>query len=76
MAVNSDPKSSRARLSLPPFLQIKKSTIPKAKLGVFTCKELPINHQFGPYEGRVFKKSQITSDMDVTYQWEVSRGAY
>ncbi|XP_046696244.1 histone-lysine N-methyltransferase PRDM9-like [Silurus meridionalis] len=60
----------RARQTLPPFLEIRKSDIPDAGLGVFnTGGTVPVGVHFGPYEGELVDREEA---MKSGYSWVIS----
>ncbi|KAB5526250.1 hypothetical protein PHYPO_G00149520 [Pangasianodon hypophthalmus] len=60
----------RARQTLPPFLEIRKSDIPDAGLGVFnTGGTVPVGVHFGPYEGELVDREEA---MNSGYSWVIS----
>ena len=60
-----------SRATLPDGLEIKKSTIPEAGLGVFTKQSFNIGVRFGPYEGKKVRPDIPRSTVDTSYMWEV-----
>lgn len=59
----------RARQTLPPFLDIRRSDIPDAGLGVFnTGGTVPVGVHFGPYEGELVNQEEA---MNSGYSWVV-----
>ncbi|GFR70460.1 histone-lysine N-methyltransferase PRDM9-like [Elysia marginata] len=59
------------RKTLPQGLEIKKSKIPKAGLGVFATKFFPVRSRFGPYSGR--KETDWMIAYESGYCWQVIR---
>lgn len=60
----------RARQTLPPGLEVEKSDIPDAGLGVFNHGEtIPLGAHFGPCEGDLVDKEDA---MNSGYSWVVS----
>ncbi|KAK2819442.1 hypothetical protein Q7C36_021088 [Tachysurus vachellii] len=60
----------RARQTLPTFLEIRKSDIPDAGLGVFnTGGTVPVGVHFGPYEGELVDREEA---MNSGYSWVIS----
>ena len=63
--------SDRARLTLPTGLEVRRSQIPGAGLGVFNCGDVVAKGtHYGPYEGEVVEKEEAIKSR---YSWEVSR---
>ncbi|XP_060784375.1 histone-lysine N-methyltransferase PRDM9-like isoform X1 [Neoarius graeffei] len=61
----------RARQTLPPELEIRKSGIPDAGLGVFNKGEtVPVGAHFGPYQGELV---DIEKAMNSRYSWVICR---
>ncbi|XP_060787001.1 histone-lysine N-methyltransferase PRDM9-like isoform X2 [Neoarius graeffei] len=61
----------RARQTLPPGLEIQKSSIPDAGLGVFNKGEtVPVGAHFGPYQGELVDREQA---MNSGYSWVIWR---
>ncbi|XP_060789185.1 zinc finger protein ZFP2-like isoform X1 [Neoarius graeffei] len=61
----------RARKTLPPGLEIRKSGIPGAGLGVFNKGEMvPIGAHFGPYQGELIDREE---PMSSGYSWVIRR---
>ncbi|XP_060784444.1 zinc finger protein ZFP2-like isoform X1 [Neoarius graeffei] len=61
----------RARQTLPPGLEIRKSGIPDAVLGVFNKGEtVPVGAHFGPYQGELV---DIEKAMNSRYSWVICR---
>ncbi|XP_046729442.1 histone-lysine N-methyltransferase PRDM9-like isoform X1 [Silurus meridionalis] len=61
--------ADRARQTLPPGLEIQKSSIPGAGLGVFNKGELvPVGAHFGPYQGLLVNKEDA---MKSGYSWVI-----
>ncbi|XP_060789255.1 histone-lysine N-methyltransferase PRDM9-like [Neoarius graeffei] len=59
--------SDRARQTLPPGLEIRRSGLPDAGLGVFNKGEiLPVGTHFGPYEGELVDSEEA---MNSGYSW-------
>ncbi|KAF5891534.1 histone-lysine N-methyltransferase PRDM9-like, partial [Clarias magur] len=59
--------SDRARQTLPPGLEIRKSSIPSAVLGVFNNGEtVPVGAHFGPYQGELVEREEA---MNSEYCW-------
>ena len=65
--------NTKARRSIVPGLEIRKSSIPRAKLGVFATEVVAKGQSFGPYHGKKIPIKSVTNDMDPTYMWEVSQ---
>ncbi|XP_063049327.1 histone-lysine N-methyltransferase PRDM9-like isoform X1 [Engraulis encrasicolus] len=64
----------RARLTLPPGLQVSKSHIPNAGLGVFNRgQEIARGTHFGPYEGQVMDKDQA---IESGYSWMIYKSRH
>ncbi|KAF5880030.1 histone-lysine N-methyltransferase PRDM9-like, partial [Clarias magur] len=60
----------RARQTLPPFLEIRRSDLPDAGLGVFnTGGTMPVGVHFGPYEGELVDQEEA---MNSGYSWVIS----
>ncbi|XP_058259071.1 histone-lysine N-methyltransferase PRDM9-like isoform X1 [Hemibagrus wyckioides] len=63
--------ADRARRTLPPGLEIRKSGIPDAGLGVFNKGEtIPVGAHFGPYQGELVDQEEA---MNSSYSWVISR---
>ncbi|MCI4377969.1 hypothetical protein PGIGA_G00209510 [Pangasianodon gigas] len=61
----------RARQTLPPGLEIRKSGIPDAGLGVFNKGEtVPVGAHFGPYQGELVDREEA---MNSGYSWVMYR---
>ncbi|MCI4383885.1 hypothetical protein PGIGA_G00031810 [Pangasianodon gigas] len=61
--------TDRARQTLPPGLEVRKSGIPDAGLGVFNMGEtLPVGAHFGPYQGELVDQEEA---MDSGYSWVI-----
>ncbi|XP_053483803.1 histone-lysine N-methyltransferase PRDM9-like isoform X2 [Ictalurus furcatus] len=61
----------RARQTLPPGLEIRKSGIPDAGLGVFNKGEtVPVGAHFGPYQGELVDREETMSS---GYSWVMYR---
>ncbi|XP_047011779.1 histone-lysine N-methyltransferase PRDM9 isoform X1 [Ictalurus punctatus] len=61
----------RARQTLPPVLEIRKSGIPDAGLGVFNKGEtVPVGAHFGPYQGELVDREEAMSS---GYSWVMYR---
>ncbi|MCI4378004.1 hypothetical protein PGIGA_G00210010 [Pangasianodon gigas] len=61
----------RARQTLPPGLEIRKSGIPDAGLGVFNKGEtVPVGAHFGPYQGELVDREEA---MNSGYCWVIYR---
>ncbi|XP_060789448.1 histone-lysine N-methyltransferase PRDM9-like [Neoarius graeffei] len=61
--------SDRARQTLPPGLEIQKSSIPDAGLGVFNKGEtVPIGAHFGPYQGELVNRAESRNS---GYSWVI-----
>ncbi|XP_062874281.1 zinc finger protein 154-like [Trichomycterus rosablanca] len=57
--------ADRARRTLPPGLEVGKSSIPDAGLGVFnTGQTVPVGAHFGPYEGELVDKEEAMNSGD------------
>ncbi|KAM9468208.1 uncharacterized protein Hap1MRO34_014875 [Clarias gariepinus] len=64
--------TERARQTLPPGLEIQKSGIPNAGLGVFNTGEtVPVGAHFGPYQGELVDREEA---MNSGYSWVICRG--
>ncbi|XP_063070839.1 histone-lysine N-methyltransferase PRDM9-like [Engraulis encrasicolus] len=64
----------RARLTLPPGLEVNKSHIPNAGLGVFNRgQEIARGTHFGPYEGQVMDKEQA---IESGYSWVIYKSRH
>jgi len=57
--------------SLPDGLEIKKSAIPNAGLGIFATKKLDVGVHFGPYQGEKVLADLSNDNLDARYMWEV-----
>ena len=64
-----EPDPDRAKHSVPRCLQIRKSGIPEAGLGVWAVEKLPACTLFGPYQGVKFYKDVMFKDFP--YGWVV-----
>ncbi|XP_053351871.1 histone-lysine N-methyltransferase PRDM9-like [Clarias gariepinus] len=63
--------SDRARKTLPPGLEIRKSCIPSAVLGVFNNGEtVPVNAHFGPYQGELVEREEAKNS---EYCWMINK---
>ncbi|KAF4081650.1 hypothetical protein AMELA_G00163510 [Ameiurus melas] len=63
--------ADRAIQTLPPGLEVGKSDIPDAGLGVFNKGEtIPLGAHFGPYEGDLVDREEA---MNSGYSWVISR---
>ncbi|XP_053497935.1 histone-lysine N-methyltransferase PRDM9-like [Ictalurus furcatus] len=63
--------AGRAIQTLPPGLEVGKSDIPDAGLGVFNKGEtIPLGAHFGPYEGDLVDREEA---MNSGYSWVISR---
>ncbi|XP_053502367.1 histone-lysine N-methyltransferase PRDM7-like [Ictalurus furcatus] len=61
--------ADRARQTLPPGLEIQKSGIPDAGLGVFNKGEtVPVGTHFGPYQGELVDREEA---MNSVYSWVI-----
>ncbi|MCI4380412.1 hypothetical protein PGIGA_G00239940 [Pangasianodon gigas] len=61
--------ADRARQTLPPGLEIRKSSIPDAGLGVFNNSDtIPVGAHFGPYQGDTVEREEA---MNSAYSWVV-----
>ncbi|KAF7707782.1 hypothetical protein HF521_019000 [Silurus meridionalis] len=61
--------ADRARQTLPPGLEIRKSSIPDAGLGVFNNSDtIPVGAHFGPYQGDTVEREEA---MNSPYSWVV-----
>ena len=64
--------TDRARLTLPPGLEVRRSNIPRAGLGVFHCGGVVAKGtHYGPYEGEVKEEEEA---IESGYSWVVRRG--
>lgn len=62
--------ADRARGTLPPELEIRKSEVPEAGLGVFNKgATVPVGAHFGPYQGDPVDREEA---MNSGYSWVVS----
>nr|XP_042902727.1 histone-lysine N-methyltransferase PRDM9-like [Parasteatoda tepidariorum] len=64
--------SDRAELTIPSFLSIGISSIPKAGLGIWTEIPLPIGTVFGPYKGKIIRTRKEAEKSG--YAWMVWKG--
>lgn len=65
--------TTRAKVTVPCFLELKESQIPNAGLGIFTRLQLPPGILFGPYEGtRRVIPANSTEEFDYAYTWTVN----
>ncbi|KAM9469809.1 uncharacterized protein Hap1MRO34_011996 isoform 1-T2 [Clarias gariepinus] len=63
--------ADRARQTLPPGLEIRKSSIPEAGLGVFNNGDtIPAGVHFGPYQGDTVDREKA---MNSAYSWVVHK---
>ncbi|KAB5576675.1 hypothetical protein PHYPO_G00200400 [Pangasianodon hypophthalmus] len=63
--------ADRARQTVPPGLEIRKSGIPDAGLGVFNKGEtVPVGAHFGPYQGELVDREEA---MNSGYSWVIYR---
>ncbi|XP_060793225.1 histone-lysine N-methyltransferase PRDM9-like isoform X2 [Neoarius graeffei] len=63
--------TDRAKQTLPPGLEIRKSSIPNAGLGVFNKGEtVPVGAHFGPYQGELVDREEA---MNSGYSWVIDR---
>ncbi|XP_046705710.1 histone-lysine N-methyltransferase PRDM7-like [Silurus meridionalis] len=63
--------ADRARQTLPPGLEIRKSSIPDAGLGVFNNSDtIPVGAHFGPYQGDTVEREEA---MNSPYSWVIQR---
>ncbi|KAF5892702.1 zinc finger protein 2-like, partial [Clarias magur] len=61
--------ADRAKQTLPPGLEIRKSSIPDAGLGVFNNSDtIPVGVHFGPYQGDTVDREEA---MNSAYSWVV-----
>ncbi|KAB5571703.1 hypothetical protein PHYPO_G00228090 [Pangasianodon hypophthalmus] len=61
--------ADRARQTLPPRLEIRKSSIPDAGLGVFNSSDtIPVGAHFGPYQGDTVEREEA---MNSAYSWVI-----
>ncbi|XP_062376275.1 histone-lysine N-methyltransferase PRDM9 [Sardina pilchardus] len=64
----------RARLTLPPGLEVRTSNIPHAGLGVFNQGQaVPTGAHFGPYEGEVTDKDEA---IESGYSWVIYKSRH
>ncbi|XP_062855554.1 histone-lysine N-methyltransferase PRDM9-like isoform X2 [Trichomycterus rosablanca] len=65
--------ADRARRSLPPGLEVQKSGIPEAGLGVFNKGEtIPVGAHFGPYQGELVDREEA---LNSRFSWVVSKSS-
>ena len=64
--------SFKARSSLPKGMEIKKSRIQDAGLGVFSTMPFKSGTMFGPYAGVKLRADFPKVGNDTSYMWEVS----
>ncbi|MCJ8734513.1 hypothetical protein PDJAM_G00236530 [Pangasius djambal] len=63
--------ADRARQTLPPGLEIRKSSIPDAGLGVFNSSDtIPVGAHFGPYQGDTVDREEA---MNSAYSWVIHK---
>ncbi|XP_053538297.1 histone-lysine N-methyltransferase PRDM9 [Ictalurus punctatus] len=63
--------ADRARQTLPPGLEIRKSSIPDAGLGVFNNSDtIPVGAHFGPYQGDTVDREEA---MNSSYSWVIHK---
>ncbi|XP_028399104.1 putative histone-lysine N-methyltransferase PRDM6 [Dendronephthya gigantea] len=67
----SKPKLTYAVGSFPPEVRLCTSSIPEYTYGACAGKQMPRGTWIGPYEGRRVYSSQIPSDKDNVYIWEI-----
>ncbi|XP_060740871.1 uncharacterized protein LOC132855719 isoform X1 [Tachysurus vachellii] len=61
--------SDRATQTLPPGLEIRKSSIPDSGLGVFNNSDtIPVGAHFGPYQGDMVEREEA---MNSSYSWVI-----
>ncbi|XP_062850809.1 histone-lysine N-methyltransferase PRDM9-like [Trichomycterus rosablanca] len=59
----------RARLTLPPGLELRQSSVPAAGLGVFNRSDtVPLGAHFGPYQGELVDREEA---MNSPYSWVI-----
>ena len=70
--LGTDPISKRyTKIPVPKQLRVKRSTITDAGLGVFATELIPKGTKMGPYKGVIIQESEIGSNTDCRYVWEV-----
>ncbi|XP_046890470.1 histone-lysine N-methyltransferase PRDM9-like isoform X2 [Hypomesus transpacificus] len=64
----------RARLTLPPGLEVRRSNIPRAGLGVFNCGGVVAKGtHYGPYEGEVKEEEEA---IESGYSWVIYKSRH
>ncbi|XP_031551576.1 putative histone-lysine N-methyltransferase PRDM6 [Actinia tenebrosa] len=63
--------SPLAALVFPDEVQLCRSSIPGAKLGVCAARTVPPGTWIGPYEGHLVTREEIKPDTDTRYMWEI-----
>lgn len=64
-------KLAQAEVIVPPGLEVKESSIPKAGRGVFAKCVIPKHDFFGPFVGKKIPAEQAKNYKDSLYVWEV-----
>ena len=62
---------AEAEVIVPPGLEVKESTIPKAGRGVFAKCVIPKHDFFGPFVGKKIPAEEAKNYKDSLYVWEV-----
>ncbi|XP_067090248.1 histone-lysine N-methyltransferase PRDM9-like [Osmerus mordax] len=66
--------TDRARLTLPPGLEVRRSNIPRAGLGVFNCGGVVAKGtHYGPYEGEVKEEEEA---IESGYSWVIYKSRH
>lgn len=63
--------SPLAALVFPDEVQLCRSSIPGAELGVCAARAVPPGTWIGPYEGHIVTAEELSPDVDTRYMWEV-----
>jgi hypothetical protein len=56
----------------PDEVQLCRSSIPGAELGVCAARPVPPGTWIGPYEGQLVNREDMKPEMDTLYMWEVN----
>lgn len=67
---------AQAEVIVPPGLEVKESTIPRAGRGVFAKCVIPKHDFFGPFVGRKVTPEEAKHYKDSPYVWEVKSASY
>lgn len=63
----------RAKFTLPPGLEIRRSTVPAAGRGVFAVRAFSVGVSFGPYQGKVVHSEEEASASGCAWQVRARR---